>query len=178
MSRVAAVTATAFALLAAPAAAQDHAAIARNIIPSGQYGAVPPPAGADPQALMYDALAPFFDQVTPNDLLTKFKSEHFGLRRGRAGGRSSRSRVRGSPSCATASTCRTSPGQSRDDVTWAMGWLLAQDRALLLAQARDAARLAAIDAPNIDAFGLVINLRRYTPRARSTGSSSARGTPR
>src|SRR5215207_9702489 len=32
-----------------------------------------------------------------------------------------------------------------------------------LAQARDAARLAAIDAPNIDAFGLVINLRQYTP---------------
>ena len=44
-----------------------------------------------------------------------------------------------------------------------MGWVLAQDRGLLLAQARDAARLAAIDAPNIDAFGLVINLRRYTP---------------
>ena len=54
-------------------------------------------------------------------------------------------------------------GQSRDDVTWAMGWVLAADRGLLLAQARDAARLAAIDAPNIDAFGLVINLRRYTP---------------
>ena len=43
MSRVAAVTAAAFALLAAPAAAQDYAATARNIIPSGQYGAVPPP---------------------------------------------------------------------------------------------------------------------------------------
>ncbi len=44
-----------------------------------------------------------------------------------------------------------------------MGWLLQQDRGLLLAQARDAARLAAIDAPNIYAFGLVINLRQYTP---------------
>ena len=54
-------------------------------------------------------------------------------------------------------------GQSRDDVTWAMGWIVAQDRGLLLAQARDAARLAAIEAPNIDAFGLVINLRQYTP---------------
>ena len=54
-------------------------------------------------------------------------------------------------------------GDSRDDVTWAMGWILGQDRGLLLAQARDAARLAAIDAPNIDAFGLVINLRQFTP---------------
>jgi hypothetical protein len=52
---------------------------------------------------------------------------------------------------------------SRDDVTWAMGWILAEDRGLLLAQARDAARLAAIDAPNIDAFGLVAALKQYTP---------------
>ena len=64
MSRVAAVTAAAFALTAAPAAAQDYAATARNIIPSGQYGGVPPPAGADAQAKMYDALTPLFDQVT------------------------------------------------------------------------------------------------------------------
>ena len=69
MSRVAAVTAAAFALLAAPAAADDYAATARNIIPSGQYGGAPVPAGADAQALMYDALTPLFDQVTPNDLL-------------------------------------------------------------------------------------------------------------
>jgi acyl-homoserine lactone acylase PvdQ len=54
-------------------------------------------------------------------------------------------------------------GNSRDDVTWAMGWILAEDRGLLLAQARDAARLAAIDAPNIDAFGLVVNLKQFTP---------------
>ena len=54
-------------------------------------------------------------------------------------------------------------GASRDDVTWAMGWILGEDRGLLLAQARDAARLAAIDAPNIDAFGLVVNLKQFTP---------------
>ena len=44
-----------------------------------------------------------------------------------------------------------------------MGWVLQEDRGLLLAQARDAARLAAIDAPNVYAFGLVVNLRQYTP---------------
>ena len=54
-------------------------------------------------------------------------------------------------------------GNSRDDVTWAMGWVLGEDRGLLLAQARDAARLAAIDAPNIDAFGLVVALKQFTP---------------
>jgi acyl-homoserine lactone acylase PvdQ len=165
MSRVAAVTAAAFALFAAPAAAEDYAATARNIIPSGQYGTAPPPAGADQQALMYDALTPLSDQVTPNDLLTKFKSERFGVGEDgpgtvepvpRAGVTVVRDRF-GVPHIT---------GQTRDDVTFAMGWLLAQDRGLLLAQARDAARLAAIDAPNIDAFGLVINLRRYTPTRR------------
>jgi hypothetical protein len=36
-------------------------------------------------------------------------------------------------------------------------------RCLLLAQARYPGRLAALDAPNIDAFGLVTNLKTFTP---------------
>jgi hypothetical protein len=44
MSRIAAVAAAAFVVMTAPAAAQqDYASVARNIIPSGQYGSVPPP---------------------------------------------------------------------------------------------------------------------------------------
>src|SRR3954469_8806177 len=79
MSRIAALAAAAFAVTAAPAAADDYAATARNIIPSGQYGSVPPPAGADQQALMYDALTPLFNHVTDADLLADFKSENFGV---------------------------------------------------------------------------------------------------
>ena len=42
---------------------------------------------------MYDALTPLFDQVTAADLMTKFKSEGFGV--GPDGpGRASRSRAR------------------------------------------------------------------------------------
>ena len=44
-----------------------------------------------------------------------------------------------------------------------MGWVLQEDRGLLLAQGRYPARLAAIDAPNINAFGLVTGLKTYTP---------------
>src|SRR5215208_3707275 len=62
-------------LPAASASAADYAATARNIIPSGQYGAVPPPDGASKQAEMYDSLTPLFNQVTQSDLETKFKSE-------------------------------------------------------------------------------------------------------
>jgi Penicillin amidase len=162
MSRIAALAAVAFALAAAPAAADDYAATARNIIPSGQYGAVPPPAGADTQALMYDALTPLFDQVTAPDLLTKFKSERFGLDEDGPGVVETVPRA-GVTIVRDRFNVPHITGGSRDDVTWAMGYLLAEDRGLLLAQARNASRLAAIDAPNIDAFGLVVDLKQYTP---------------
>jgi acyl-homoserine lactone acylase PvdQ len=162
MSRIAALVALACFVVAAPAAAGDYASVARNIIPSGQYGAVPPPPGADEQALMYDALTPLSDQVTPGDLLTKFKSEGFGV------GPDGPTRMEAVPRAGvTIVRDRFNvphiTGKSRDDVTWAMGWVLQEDRGLLLAQARDAARLAAIDAPNIYAFGLIINLKQYSP---------------
>src|SRR5689334_20791883 len=57
----------------------DYAQFARNILPHGQYGAVPPPAAASAQAKMYDALTPLFDNVIPQDLQTDFKSEFFGV---------------------------------------------------------------------------------------------------
>ncbi|MBE2318291.1 penicillin acylase family protein [Solirubrobacter sp. CPCC 204708] len=162
MSRTVALAAVTFALAAAPAAADDYAAVARNIIASGQYGSAPPPPGAEEQALMYDALTPLFDQVTNDDLMTKFKSAGFGV------GPDGPARPEPLPRAGvTVVRDRFNvphiTGRSRDDVTWAMGWLLQQDRGLLLAQARDAAKLAALDAPNVYAFGLVINLRQYKP---------------
>ena len=53
-----------FAAQPASAPAADYAQTARNIIPSGQYGSLPPPAGASDQAQMYDGLTPLFDDVT------------------------------------------------------------------------------------------------------------------
>jgi hypothetical protein len=49
-------------------------------VPSGQLRAVPPPAGGDRQARMYDALTPRFDRVTSTDLTRTFKSAPFGTR--------------------------------------------------------------------------------------------------
>ena len=72
---------------AVPAAADDYASVARNIIPSGQYGSAPPPAGADEQARMYDALTPLFNQVTADSVLRRSLSssvpvDRFRLDRG------------------------------------------------------------------------------------------------
>ena len=95
---------------------------------------------------MYDGLTPLFDQVTPADLTTYFKSEKFGV------------------DTATPSTIETVPrpgvtierdsynvphvtGATHDDGVWAAGWIAAEDRGLLLQQARYNARVAAIDAP-------------------------------
>src|SRR4051812_3177441 len=58
---------------------KDYAQTALNIIPSGQYGTIPPPPGADTQALMYDGLTPLFDNVSNSDLTQYFKSEKYGI---------------------------------------------------------------------------------------------------
>jgi hypothetical protein len=148
--------------MAAPAAAKDYAPDALNIIPSGQYGAFPAPAGADQQALMYDGLTPLFDQVTAPDLTKYFKSEALG-----AGGSPAPTHVETTPRSGLtivrdAFNVPHITGKTRDDVTWGTGWVLEEDRGLLLAQGRYPARMAALDAPGINAFGLVTGLKQVT----------------
>src|SRR5215210_3650588 len=153
----------AFFLATAPTAlAKDYAPDALNIIPSGQYGGLPIPDGADQQALMYDGLTPLFDQVSTPDLTKYFKSEALG-----AGAAPSPTKVEPTPRKGVT-ILRDSfnvphiTGKTRDDVTWAAGWVLEEDRGLLLAQGRYPARMAALDAPGINAFGLVTGLKPVT----------------
>ena len=148
------------------AAADDFADTALNIIPSGQYGSIPIPTGADTQAMMYDGLTPLFDQVTPADLTTYFKSEKFGVDN------------------ATPSTIEAVPrpgvtierdsynvphvtGATHDDGVWAAGWIAAEDRGLLLQQARNNSRVAAIGAPGLSALGLITALKNFQPSAQT-----------
>jgi acyl-homoserine lactone acylase PvdQ len=154
------------AMPAGTAAAKDYAETALNVIPSGQYGGLPVPAGADTQAKMYDGLTPLFDSVTPADLTTYFKSEKFGI------------------DTATPSTIEIVPragvtierdsynvphvtGATHDDGVWAAGWIAAEDRGLLLSQARNNARVAAIDAPGLSALGLITALKNFAPSAQT-----------
>jgi acyl-homoserine lactone acylase PvdQ len=163
MLRTAAALGAVVALACASAAqADDFAATARNIIPSGQFGGFPAPPGADTQAKMYDALTPLFNQVSAADILRDFKSEGFGV------GPDGPARTEAVPfTGVTVVRDRYDvphiTATTRDGVTFAMGWTLAEDRGLLIQQARYPARLAALDAPNIDAFSLVAGLKTYTP---------------
>ncbi len=162
----AALALTCVAPASAGAAAKDYANIARNIIPSGQYGSDPPPPGATTQAMMYNALTPLFNHVTQSDLFSDFKSEAVG------------SAVTGTlthesvphPGVTILRDSFDVPhiyGVTRDDVTWGAGWVVAEDRGLLLQEARYPALVAAIDAPGLNALSLISSVTSFKPSAQT-----------
>ena len=116
---------------------------------------------------MYDALTPLAGNVTDADLLADFKSEKLG--------------TPGSPGPTVVETTPRAGvtivrdandvphiyGVTDDDVVWAAGWVLAEDRCLLLAFGRTPGRLAALDAPGIDAFSLVADAAQLQPTAQA-----------
>src|SRR3954453_19266918 len=148
------------AAVPATASAKDYAGTALNIIPSGQYGGVPVPAGADQQAQMYDGLTPLFNQITAPDLTKYFKSEAFGAAGAPGPTRVEKTPRKGLTIVRDAFNVPHIRGKTRDDVIWGAGWVLEEDRGLLLAQGRYPARFAALDSPGIDAFSLVTGLKQ------------------
>ncbi|MEA2428270.1 MAG: hypothetical protein QOF37_1898 [Thermoleophilaceae bacterium] len=150
----------ALAVSAVPASAKDYAGTALNIIPSGQYGSIPVPPGADQQALMYDGLTPLFDQVTAPDLTKYFKTEQLGTTGAPGPTKVEQTPRKGLTIVRDAFNVPHINGKTRDDVIWGAGWVLEEDRGLLLAQGRYPARMAALDAPGVDAFSLVTGLKQ------------------
>src|SRR4051794_7956009 len=149
----------AFLAAAAPASAKDYAPDALNIIPSGQYGSLQVPPGADQQALMYDGLTPLFNQVTAPDLTKYFKSEAFGAAGAPGPTRVEKTPRKGLTIVRDSFNVPHITGKTRDDVIWGAGWVLEEDRALLLAEGRYPARMAALDAPGVNALSLITGLK-------------------
>jgi acyl-homoserine lactone acylase PvdQ len=165
----AALAACAVAAVAAPATqaavpTTDYAQVARNIIPSGEPGGVPIPANATTQAQMYNALTPLFDRVTNANLFSDFKSEKFGLS-GDGPGTVEPVTFPGVTIIRDRYDVPHVTATSHAGGVWAAGWIAAEDRGLLLQQARDNARVAAIDVPGLTAIGLVENLQNFQPSA-------------
>jgi acyl-homoserine lactone acylase PvdQ len=159
-------TCLAFSAGVARAAAKDYSIIARDIVPSGQYGEEPAPPEASQQAQMYNALTPLFNHVKASDLLADFKPDRLSSA---AVGPFTTESV---PHAGV--TIRRDPyhvpqiiGKTRDDVTWGAGWVLAQDRGLLIQQARYDSLVAAIDAPGLSALNLVASLQNFQPSAQT-----------
>jgi hypothetical protein len=134
---VAALCAAALLALSTAASAKDYAARALNVIPSGQWGGLGAPAAAGDQAKMYDGLTPLFDQVSAGDLTTYFKPETFGTA-GQCPCTTERVPRRGVSIVRDRQNVPHITGRNRLDLDWAAGWVLAQDRALLLAATRPA----------------------------------------
>ena len=158
--------------LAASRYDRDYAATARNIIPSGQYGAVPPPAGADTQAKMYDALTPLFDKVTNGALSTDFKSEVFGVGSDGPGKAESVPR-RGVTIVRDRFNVPHVRSKTYDGGIWAAGWIAAEDRGLLLQQARFNSRVAIVDAPGLSALALISGLKTFIPSPQTEAATAA-----
>ena len=148
------------------ASARDYADTALNVLPAGQYGSVPPPDGADRQAKMYDGLTPLFNRVTDSDLTRYFKSAALG----KAPGATRNEPVPGRPGISIQRDEFNVPhirGATDDDVAFAVGWVTAQDRGLLIEQARYNARAAAVDAPGLSALELTAQLLNFQPSAQT-----------
>jgi acyl-homoserine lactone acylase PvdQ len=150
------------AVVPSAASAADYARTAMDIVPSGQPGSIPAPPGADTQAQMYNALTPLFNHVTDSQLPQFYKPEPLGTANSgplrtevvpRAGVTLIRDRF----------DVPHITGVTRDDVTWAAGWVEVEDRGLLLGQARYDSLVAAIDAPGLNALNLISSLKSFKP---------------
>jgi acyl-homoserine lactone acylase PvdQ len=154
-----------FALVAcSSAAAKDPTIIARNILPSGQYGV--PNANASAQADMYNALTPLFNRISSNDLYTDFKSEKLSVD---TDGPTTQEQVP-FPGVTLLRDRFNVPhiyASTHVGGVEAAGWVIAEDRGLLLEQARYNSRVAAIDAPGLSAIGLTAGLQNFKPSAQT-----------
>ena len=115
---------------------------------------------------MYDGLTPLFNRVTQSDLTRFFKSEALG----RAPGATREERIPGHPGISIQRDEFNVPhirGATDDDVTFAVGWVSAEDRGLLFQQARYNARAAAVDAPGLNALELTAQLLNFEPSAQT-----------
>ena len=156
---------------AQPAGPHDYAQTAYAIMPSGQYGSVPPPVQAADQAKMYDGLTPLFGNVTENDLPKYFTSEALGT----AGQGRVTTEPAPRPGVRIVRDAMHIPhvyGTTDDDVMFGAGWVEAEDRGLLLEQARYNARVAAVDAPGVDALSLTSGLKTFVPSAQTENALS------
>ena len=154
--------------LATPADAKDYAVrgSAYSILNPGQSGNLPADANSTDQADMYNALSPKLGNVTAGDLASTFKPNVFGTRG------QGPTHVEQTPNDNVRIVVDKwgvphITAKRRKDVMYGAGWMMGKERHLLLELARPLARLTVLDPPGINAFGLVTQLRRFTPSAQA-----------
>jgi acyl-homoserine lactone acylase PvdQ len=156
-----------FALLlvsTSPALADDFARDAYNVLPPGQSGSLFPLQHSLDQLPLYDGLTPNFDRVNDADLPDFYKPNIFGLPAGETP-----SRVEQPPQRPDLLIERDSfdvphiSAPTRADIMFGVGWVHMEDRALLMETFRGPGRIAALDAPGLNAFALAAANRKFQP---------------
>ena len=157
-----------FLTLAAPAAAKDYAArgSAYSILIPGQSGNLPVDKNSTDQAEMYDSLTSELGAVSFADLRRTFKPNVFGTR-GQRPTRAERTPNRRVRIIVDRWGVPHITARRRGDLLYGVGWMVAKERHLLMELARPLGRLAILDPPGINAFGLVSSLRQFTPSAQA-----------
>ena len=143
----------------------DHAAQAWNVLPPGQAGGVAFTRNSTDQIALYEGLTRLRDRVTDADLRRYFKRETLGLgaervvrvERPRKGLTITRDRW-GVPHV---------KGRTAEDVAFGAGWATAADRQLIMELLRGPGRIAALDAPGINAFSFALSGQTFRPSAQA-----------
>src|SRR5689334_8669445 len=155
----------AFVLAAGAAGAAprgDHALLALNILPPGEGASLP---DLTSQESMYDGLTPLRGSVSAADLTRFYKPETLGL------GGAKPVRVEHPRAGVTIDRDRFDVphvyGRTRADTEFGAGWATAEDRGLYLQLLRGPARIAALDVPGYDAFGLALSGKQFVPSAQT-----------
>ena len=144
----------------------DHAAQAWNVLPPGEAGGVAFTKNSTDQIALYEGLTRLRDNVTAADLGRYFKRETLGLAPGEKAVKVERPRTG-----VTITRDRWGvphvKGTTAENVAFGAGWATAADRQLIMELLRGPGRIAALDAPGVNAFALALSGRQFRPSAES-----------
>jgi acyl-homoserine lactone acylase PvdQ len=146
----------------APKRPADHASQAWNVLPPGQAGGVAFTKNSTDQIALYEGLTRLRDNVTDADLRRYFKRETLGLAPGEKAVRIERPKAG-----VTITRDRWGvphiKGTTAENVAFGAGWATAADRQLIMELLRGPGRIAALDAPGVNAFSLALSGRTFRP---------------
>jgi len=153
------------ALGAGAAPRHDYAAVARDILPPGNFGGINFTAHSSDQAVLYDALTPLFDKVSAKDVAKDFKAEP--LWTGNEKAVRTEHPGRGVKILRDTFDVPHVFGKTETDVFYGTGYAAAEDRGVLMELARYPGRLACIDAPGFNAFAVALSGKQFQPSAQT-----------
>ena len=142
----------------------DHAAQAWNVLPPGQAGGVVFTKNSTDQIALYEGLTRLRDEVKDADLRRFFKRETLGLAPGDKAVKVERPR-KGVTITRDRWGVPHVKGTTAENVAFGAGWATAADRQLIMELLRGPGRIAALDAPGVNAFGLALSGRQFRPSA-------------